>query len=85
MTKRNHALLFALFAAAAMNGAMIVTSDAKPVMTHSRAHYQWCLMNYFSYNTVDNTYVRADGKRVQCVSPYLRKELPADKRKPARK
>lgn len=85
MKKPGHALWVALFSTATLAGAMIVPSDAKPQMTHSRAHYQWCLMSYPSYNTVDNTYARADGKRVQCVSPYLRGELPANKTRPAKK
>lgn len=61
-------------------GSGCVHEDAvaagKPVfdpVKYPRAHFQWCMKTHFTYRALDNTYRSDDGRRVQCISPFLQK------------
>lgn len=67
--------------AALLAGSGCVHEDAvaagKPVFDpgkYPREHFQWCMKTHFtSYRALDNTYRTAEGRRVQCISPFLKK------------
>lgn len=49
-------------------------AGAKPKFP--REHYQWCMLRHVTYRALDNTYVDAAGRRVQCASPYVKTPKP---------
>lgn len=74
--------LGAIIAAVTATTTTTATADsarAKP--KYPRAHYFWCTKRYDTYHFPTNTFVDREGKRVQCISPYIkRQEDPAIKK-----
>lgn len=40
----------------------------------SAAHHRWCAARFPAYNSADNIYTAAGGRKRVCLSPYLEKE-----------
>ncbi len=70
--KARRAAITALAAAIATGTA--ATGQANAKSQFPRAHYQWCLKRYKTYDLFTNTYLATNGKRVQCISPYIQRQ-----------